>query len=428
MQLKETLVKYIDEHLPEMFEFLRNIVSFDSTNLQKTGREAACQEYIKNVFLQLGVDTKLYSSGDFPEVYKHHHWLDGRDSDNRPNVTAHIPGGNRIKDPDSKGMMLTSHTDTMPAGDLSLWKHNPFEMYVEDGKMYGLGISDDKAGAVVSYIVCKAIKELNLKLQRDLYFTTVSDEEYYGCNGSLLACMKYPCDLYVNLDGCDYGVQVTGLGGTGFELIVTCDHETASAEPVIDGLYKARLELEPLARRCYNELESHPLYAGTDHAKSAYRIMEFASGSTGTNVDIGNLKIVIYTTSTVEEIKKQLDTLFAEKIAPYFKTIGVSSKGFTHFLRSMNYAETKDTTAAKRLAALMSEFGNRKVELTGAPLSDLNIYLFDGADTSFNVGLLREFKHEGGAHKPNEFIYQEELIALSKAMLLFVTDWCGIEE
>ena len=71
---------------------------------------------------------------------------------NRCNVTASIGKGN--------GLMLNGHMDTVPAGDG--WKYDPFAAKIVDGKLYGRGSSDMKAGLAVMMIVAKELSKKNL--------------------------------------------------------------------------------------------------------------------------------------------------------------------------------------------------------------------------------------------------------------------------
>ncbi len=426
MSLQEALLQNISEHKKDIYTFLGKVVAYDTTNYITRGDELACQQFIQNEFSHLGAEATLYNVDDIPSASVHPDYEKNRGMEIRPNVTVCLPAAPEYRKT-AKSIMLTSHTDTMPAGDLAQWKTNPFEMVIKDGKAYGLGISDNKYGSAISYAIYRAFSECHLRLKHNLYLTMVSDEEYFGGNGSLLACLKYPCDVYVNLDGCDFETQIAGLGGSCFVLSAKCEKETSSAEAVVDALYHARMALQDFGRRRLEEVESNPLYTGSEHAKSAYRLMEFGCGTFGTNVDIGKLAIVVYSSLPKAQIISELEDVYEQLVKPYFEKNGISSEGFVQIVRYIQYGKTKDTKSATRLRDIMQTLSGREIIMRGACLSDLDIYLRNGSENSFNVGIIREFKLEGGAHKPNEYICCEEFETLAKALTLFTAEWCEAE-
>jgi acetylornithine deacetylase/succinyl-diaminopimelate desuccinylase-like protein len=153
--------------------------------------------------------------------------------------------------------------------------------------------------------------------------------------------------------------------------------------------------------------------------------VEFRCGSFGSDLDTGSLKFVIYTTSKKDIIEKELSEIL-DKLAPYLREHHIVTGGFKPTTRFFGYYETRDVTGS---VAIMEEAAREvsgsPVKMTGACLSDLSLFLPYGSAESFNFGLSRDFSLYGGAHQPDEFVGCEAFLNQTKALILFLTRYCG---
>jgi putative selenium metabolism hydrolase len=95
------------------------------------------------------------------------------------NVIGRIGHGKRV-------IAFDAHIDTVYAGDLALWKTDPFKAEVWDGHVIGRGSVDQESGMASMVTAGRIIKELNLNEKFSIYFTgTVMEED---CDG---LCWQY---------------------------------------------------------------------------------------------------------------------------------------------------------------------------------------------------------------------------------------------
>lgn len=89
------------------------------------------------------------------------------------NLIIHIAGKDR-----SKALLFNAHVDTVPPGNVDLWTYGPFTPKIVDGKIYGLGASDEKAAVAVLLMLAKGFS--NTKPPCDVWLMFVVKEELDG--------------------------------------------------------------------------------------------------------------------------------------------------------------------------------------------------------------------------------------------------------
>jgi acetylornithine deacetylase len=99
-----------------------------------------------------------------------------------------------------KSIVLNAHLDTVSPGDLGSWTYPPFEGTIVDGKLYGRGAFDDKAGVAIILSILDLLRTLP-PLRGDLIVHFVLEDETTG-NGSLY-CIEagYGAEAAVIIDG-----------------------------------------------------------------------------------------------------------------------------------------------------------------------------------------------------------------------------------
>lgn len=169
----------------------------------------------------------------------------------RDNVAAVLRGASR-----ARNLTYICHMDTMPAGEG--WEHPPFGGEIVDGKLYGRGSCDMKAGLAAAMIAFRNISRLEKPLAFDFQLIATVNEE-----DAMTGAEQAVRDGLVNADSCvldaeptDGRIQAGHKGKTWFELTTRgrtchasmpqrgCDAIAAMAE-IITGV-RRRLETLPV--------------------------------------------------------------------------------------------------------------------------------------------------------------------------------------
>ena len=171
----------------------------------------------------------------------------------RDNIVAILRGKSR-----GHNLTYICHMDTMPAGEG--WEYPPFSAEIIDGKLYGRGACDMKAGLAAAMLAFRNLSRLEKPLNYDFQLIATVNEE-----DAMTGAEQAVRDGYVNADSyvldaepTDSRIQVAHKGKTWFEL--TTHGKTCHASMPQHGCdaIAAMAEIITRVNRKLAELPVHP--------------------------------------------------------------------------------------------------------------------------------------------------------------------------
>ena len=188
-QYQKLLRKTLAENQDAYLTHLTNLVALDTRDLGhgiQGGLEANGQEYLKTLFTKMQADsiqTEPMSEQPIEQAMeKYHEGNPGHNYDNRYNLYATFEGTTQTS------LLFNGHIDTLPPENEDAWSFPPLCPFIQDGKIYGMGVCDMKAGIMASAMAIKLLQDAKIPLPCKVILSSVCDEEGGG-NGSIVAAM-----------------------------------------------------------------------------------------------------------------------------------------------------------------------------------------------------------------------------------------------
>jgi acetylornithine deacetylase/succinyl-diaminopimelate desuccinylase-like protein len=149
-----------------------------------------------------------------------------------PAVVAHFPGP-----AGTPTVLLYAHHDVQPTGDVGRWTSPPFEPTERDGRLYGRGAADDKAGVMTHLAVLRACGG-----HPPVSVTLFIEGEEESGSPTLPALLQahedlLTCDVIVIADASNPAVDVPGLTTTLRGLVDVTVEVAMLENPVHSGVY-----------------------------------------------------------------------------------------------------------------------------------------------------------------------------------------------
>ncbi|MGA2667352.1 MAG: dipeptidase [Ignavibacteria bacterium] len=154
----DEILKFIESNRNRYLEDLKELLRFPSisTNPENKGDVAACAEFIKQRFENIGMhNAKAYPTGGHPVVYSD--WLDaGKD---KPTI------------------LIYGHYDVQPVDPIELWTTPPFEPEIRGNNIFARGSADDKGQVLIHIEALEAHLKMNKSLPVNVKMIVEGEEE-----------------------------------------------------------------------------------------------------------------------------------------------------------------------------------------------------------------------------------------------------------
>jgi succinyl-diaminopimelate desuccinylase len=166
LKVQDRVSKSVEEIAGEMIAFLQALVRIPTVN-PPGEHYAAGAELIGAKLREFGYATHFI----FAEGMAEH-----TSAYPRVNVLGRLEGA-----APRPSLHFNGHFDVVPVGDG--WTVDPFAALIRDGRIYGRGVSDQKAGIAASIFAIEAIRRAGLRLQGAVEQSASVDEESGGFAG-----------------------------------------------------------------------------------------------------------------------------------------------------------------------------------------------------------------------------------------------------
>lgn len=404
----------------EMLKLLADLVRCPTENRPPHGYEAEGIDRIEKAYQQLGLQVSRVCPKDLPQYPSHPAFLP-RDFEGRENVVGVWRGKGG-----GKSVLLTGHMDVAPKEPMPWTITQPYEPLIRDGRMYGRGTADMKAGLVCAWEAVRRLQAEGFTPSGDVLLESVVDEEYAGANGTVAGRLAgYNADFGIVLEATGMNVCPACVGGLVVQLYVKgVAGMPYTGEEIGNPAYDIAELIELVKRFGDKRMAETPqpaLWKGTVQGAQVV-ITKVKAGEVGYEGQLSTpidawMEIVMqsYPGEEEEELMAALKDFLRENYHDYD---GLTIK------RMYRYCRPAHTDPEHPAVQLLSECGMQytpRARICGAMLScDMFALTELGHIPSVIFGPIGE-----RLHAPDEWVDLESMEICVRSLMDFIRKWCA---
>ncbi|MFO7544242.1 MAG: ArgE/DapE family deacylase [Trueperaceae bacterium] len=410
----------IEANRDDQVEFLRRLVRERSVR----GSEVGVQRVVADEWGRIGLRPETYDVD--PDVLR---GLPGFltpewSYPGRPNVHARWEGAGG-----GRSLVLQGHVDVVPATPERFWTHEPWSGEVVDGRMYGRGAADMKAGIAALTYAVRALREAGIELAGDVLLDTVIEEECTG-NGALMSLARgAQADAAIIPEPFGQTALVAQVGvlwarvtvrGAGAHVL------GADSEAAVNAVQLSRVVIDAIAalEREVNEAGGRPeAFAHLPHPLN-YNVGTIHAGdwpSTVPSECVIEVRLSAFPGEDSGEVRRRFEARIAEACRgdPWLRDnpaeiayFGFDAEGFV--------LDADTPILATLEAAHRQVMGEPLERYVSTATTDARIYQLYYAIPTTCYGPVG-----ANLHAPDEWVDLQSMIDTTLVLALAVLDWCG---
>lgn len=428
-QWTQALDQWIELHKDEIVQFLSQLVRIRTVNCPPFGDEWQGQKVLDKEMVQAGMMTDLFTLDEVPGLREHPAFfgtVDGmqRRYEQRPNLVGRLPGKGG-----GKSLMITGHMDTVVGASHPDDNKSDFSGDVVEGRLFGRGAYDMKAGLVCGLYAVRAIQALNIPLRGDVLLESVVDEEYGGANGTLASRLRgYQADIALCPEPTNMKVCNEHLGWLSYKFVVEgAEGLSFAGEAVENPLY---LMSELVAAVKSFEARYPQQYASRLPSPTPMLpvyIMQLHTGSPDYASVIGIPKqasMVVGITTCLGLSEEMVRGDFEAHLRAHIESKGMdwSKVNISHPIRTLHPSLVRDDHPF--FQSLRQVYRRRQLP---EPVIESTTFTCDAfiSNLYFNTPTVLLGPGGGNAHARDEYVLIDDVIELTKQYAHLMVEWCG---
>jgi len=420
--LEKDVLAAADDCHDELVSLAQVLVGFPSL----LGDEGPAQDFMEGLFRGMGLKVDRFEvddaelskiAGYSPAVG---HWY------NHDNVVAtHKP-----RSQSGRSLILNGHIDVVPIGAEELWTTPPFEPTISEGRLYGRGSGDMKAGIAAYVSAFRALTRLGLQPAAPVFLQSVVEEECTG-NGAL-ACLHrgYGADAAVipepfqeTIMSAQVGVMWLQIEVVGRPAHVLNDTDGVSAIEAAFALWNG---LKTLADEWNQPENRHPAFAHLD-TPIKFNLGKIRGGEWASSVATRCVMEIrcgfypgVHAATAREEIEKRLK----ETAANALQLAGVEWRiDYTGFQSEGCVIDNSQPLVTALAESHRTVAGENPAFFASAATTDVRTFQLYGSIPATCYG-----PEARNIHGIDESVSIKSMKRVSAVLALFIARWCGVEK
>ena len=247
------LARAVDERVDDMHDLTARLVRERSL----LGAEEGAQRIVEERLRRLGLEVERIQPDADEAVADPHAGLPLLPYEGRSCVAGRLRGRGG-----GRSLHLTGHVDVVPVESEERWTHDPWGGELAEGRMWGRGAGDMKAGVAAYLVAMEALQATGAELRGDVLFTSVIEEECGGNGMRSVLQAGYTADGTLIGEPTDLRVHVNGVGVIWARLTARSEgaHAAYASEhpSPVDQIMTAVQGLRALEAALNDGLDGHP--------------------------------------------------------------------------------------------------------------------------------------------------------------------------